>query len=197
MSYVRHPWRARDSHVAEHTSPDIKPLSFAYDFVDVAISRCFAALNEPQPYPRALRPHAIIDALSHLEPGKRSPLFSSREHQDAQELFQLVSELVKKEATAVDSEVALERGFGAALDLSDDDADAPDMRKLSQKAVFDGLTANRRSCVECGYTEAVMHFSFDSWQLPLPRTVRSRVLYQLLTCFAHVTAVDMSTRGVS
>lgn len=37
------------------------------------------------------------------------------------------------------------------------------------KSVFDGLTANRRSCVECGYTEAVMHFGFDNWQLAVPR----------------------------
>jgi ubiquitin carboxyl-terminal hydrolase 1 len=37
------------------------------------------------------------------------------------------------------------------------------------KSVFDGLTANRRSCVECGYTEAVMHFAFDNWQLAVPR----------------------------
>jgi hypothetical protein len=37
--------------------------------------------------------------------------------------------------------------------------------------VFDGLTANRRSCVVCGYTEAVMLFSFDNWQLAVPRLV--------------------------
>ena len=37
------------------------------------------------------------------------------------------------------------------------------------KSVFDGLTANRRSCMECGYTEAVMHFAFDNWQLAVPR----------------------------
>lgn len=40
-------------------------------------------------------------------------------------------------------------------------------------SVFDGLTANRRSCVECGYTEAVMHFAFDNWQLAVPRMVSS------------------------
>lgn len=43
------------------------------------------------------------------------------------------------------------------------------------KSVFDGLTANRRSCVECGYTEAVMHFAFDNWQLAVPRLVVSVV----------------------
>lgn len=42
-------------------------------------------------------------------------------------------------------------------------------------SVFDGLTANRRSCVECGYTEAVMHFAFDSWQLAVPRLAVRRI----------------------
>ena len=35
--------------------------------------------------------------------------------------------------------------------------------------MFEGLTANRRSCVVCNYTEAVMHFSFDNIQLAVPR----------------------------
>ncbi|KAJ2784473.1 ubiquitin-specific protease ubp1 [Coemansia javaensis] len=33
---------------------------------------------------------------------------------------------------------------------------------------FTGLTANRLSCVRCGYTEAVRHFAFDNVSLPLP-----------------------------
>ena len=44
------------------------------------------------------------------------------------------------------------------------------------KSVFDGLTANRRSCVKCGYTEAVMHFGFDNWQLAVPRLAVSKIL---------------------
>lgn len=45
---------------------------------------------------------------------------------------------------------------------------------LITKGVFDGLTANRRSCVKCGYTEAVMHFGFDNWQLAVPRLAVSK-----------------------
>lgn len=105
----------------------------------------------------------MIDALSNHEPGKKSPLFSSREHQDAQELFQLVSECIKKETSAVDNEGLRDRGLGG---LSQN---LPATARELGKNVFDGLTANRRSCVECGYTEAVMHFAFDSWQLNLPR----------------------------
>ncbi|KAI0034367.1 hypothetical protein K488DRAFT_45724 [Vararia minispora EC-137] len=147
-------------------------------------------LNEPQSYSRAIRPHSIIDVLSHPEPGKRSPLFSSREHQDAQELFQLVSELVKKEAAAVDTERMHERGLGAVLELTADEGEERlEVVKLAQRAVFDGLTANRRSCFECGYTEAVMHFSFDSWQLPLPRTTACR----LEECLAEYTKLEVLT----
>ena len=110
----------------------------------------------------------MISALSHPEPGRRVPLFSSREHQDAQELFQLVSEYIKKEATAVDREGARDLGLGALASLSSYPSTAVDV----SKGVFDGLTANRRSCCECGYTEAVMHFPFDNWQLTVPRVVR-------------------------
>ena len=106
----------------------------------------------------------MINALAQPEPGKRSKLFSSREHQDAQELFQLVSECVKNESLAVDKEGQRDRGLGSLARLKNDAADIE-----VGTSVFDGLTANRRSCVECGYTEAVMHFSFDNWQLSLPR----------------------------
>jgi ubiquitin carboxyl-terminal hydrolase 1 len=115
----------------------------------------------------------MIAALSHPEPGRRSPLFSSREHQDAQELFQLVSEYIKKEATAVDREGARDLGFGALASLSCSSSATPVTTSVDvSKGVFDGLTANRRSCCECGYTEAVMHFPFDNWQLTVPRVVR-------------------------
>jgi ubiquitin carboxyl-terminal hydrolase 1 len=132
-------------------------------------------LNTPSSHCRSIRPVDVIAALSQPEPGRRaSPLFSSREHQDAQELFQLVSEYVKKEATTVDREGARDLGFGAFACLSSAPAIATSVDV--SKGVFDGLTANRRSCCECGYTEAVMHFPFDSWQLTVPRVVRSSPL---------------------
>lgn len=127
----------------------------------------------------------MIAALSQPEPGRRSPLFSSREHQDAQELFQLVSEYIKKEATDVDREGARDLGLGALASLSPSPSLSATPLTTSvdvSKGVFDGLTANRRSCCECSYTEAVMHFPFDNWQLTVPRVVRcisfvSRIFY--------------------
>lgn len=102
--------------------------------------------------------------------GRKSLLFSSREHQDAQELFQLLSSLLKDEATATDREATRELGLGNALITQDSESLGKPVEV--GKGVFDGLTANRRSCVECGYTEAVMHFGFDNLQLSLPLAVR-------------------------
>ena len=105
----------------------------------------------------------IIDVLSKQTEGRSNSLFYSREHQDAQELFQLLSECIKNEAAAVEKEGHRDRGLGALAEAQGHASDS------LGKSVFDGLTANRRSCIECGYTEAVMHFAFDNWQLNLPR----------------------------
>lgn len=94
--------------------------------------------------------------------GRTNSLLYSREHQDAQELFQLLSECIKNEIAAVDKEGYRDRGLGGLRKTEESN------REIG-KSVFDGLTANRRSCITCGYTEAVMHFAFDNWQLSVPR----------------------------
>ena len=119
-------------------------------------------LNLPQACYNSIRPVDIISVLADQSRGKVNSLFSSREHQDAQELFQLISECIKREVLAIDKEEHRDRGFGELR------RPAEASREIS-KGVFDGLTANRRSCMECGYTEAVMHFAFDNWQLAIPR----------------------------
>ncbi|KAH9899484.1 hypothetical protein C8Q73DRAFT_680054 [Cubamyces lactineus] len=137
-------------------------------------------LNTPSSSPRAIRPVDIIAALSNHNPGKHNSLFSSREHQDAQELFQLLSECIKSEASAVAKESRRDRGLGGLTK-----EDALTVRDLSQ-TVFDGLTANRRSCMECGYTEAVMHFPFDNWQLAVPRMVAACRLEECLEDYTRL-----------
>jgi len=185
-------------------------------------------LNTPKSSYHSLRPHGIITALSSPPPPTPSSfsnssishfsrtsttLFNSREHQDAQELFQLVSECIKNEMGAVEKEGLRDRGIAGVLDFGHrgleltskgmnpekgsfpnftgfspesksfthndkqqqqmvDDARGFSLgsgSSLTTKSVFDGLTANRRSCVTCGYTEAVMHFGLDNWQLAMPR----------------------------
>lgn len=65
-------------------------------------------------------------------------------------------------------------------DILDDKQQMVGSSSLTTKSVFDGLTANRRSCVKCGYTEAVMHFGFDNWQLAMPRLAVSKLLPDLI-----------------
>ncbi|EIW76180.1 cysteine proteinase [Coniophora puteana RWD-64-598 SS2] len=164
-----------------------------------ALLETLTDLNTPRSAYAALRPMNIINALSTSSPSKHISLFASREHQDAQELFQLVSECIKDEAEAVVKEAARDRGLsGLGLALASSDSasvlsaeNGPGDREESLvKSPFDGLTANRRSCVECGYTEAVMHFSFDSWQLAVPRFVAS---CHLEDCLAEYTKLELLT----
>jgi len=130
------------------------------------------ALNTTSSRKKAsLRPEQIIRVLS-KSGHKRGNLFTSREHQDAQELFQLISEALKEEALAVDREANRDRGLGAITpqeDLPHIAFSQPTKSREPGKGVFEGLTANRRSCMVCNYTEAVMHFSFDNIQLTVPR----------------------------
>ncbi|KAL0949213.1 hypothetical protein HGRIS_009293 [Hohenbuehelia grisea] len=63
----------------------------------------------------------------------------------------------------------------------------PNADKSIGKSVFDGLTANRRSCIDCGYTEAVMHFAFDNWQLSVPHYAKCR----LEECLADYTRLEI------
>ncbi|KAF6751450.1 hypothetical protein DFP72DRAFT_907057 [Ephemerocybe angulata] len=138
-------------------------------------------LNTPRSSYTSLRPVDIIDVLTAQTKGRTNSLFYSREHQDAQELFQVVSECLRNEIAAVDKEGARDRGFGAF-------AQREETAKEIGKSVFDGLTANRRSCVICGYTEAVMHFSFDSWQLSVPRLASS---CRLEDCLEDYTRLEI------
>ncbi|KAI0298831.1 hypothetical protein BC826DRAFT_996827 [Russula brevipes] len=175
--------------------PGLVNISGTYCFMNSTM-QAFASLSYLQPHIDAIHakaeavdiPTPVVDALRDLlHARQRSPLFSSREHQDAQELFQLVSECAKKEATAVDREGARDLGFGALASLSSS-VTATTSVDVS-KGVFDGLTANRRSCCECGYTEAVMHFPFDSWQLNVPRVASCR----LEDCLMDYTRLEILT----
>lgn len=143
---------------------------------------CKADMNTPRSQRTAIRPYTIIDALSNAEQHRRQNLMHSRQHQDAQELFQLLSERLKDEADAITREARRDRGF----DVSALFPPSSDGRGLS-RSVFDGLTANRRSCMQCGYTEAVMHFGFDNWQLALPSTHGCT----LEDCLAEYTKLEL------
>lgn len=148
----------------------------------------WTALNSPSSRPTSLRPTEIIHALSTPTPGfKRGTLFASREHQDAQELFQLITETLKEEALEVDKEANKDRGLSGLGSPHTVYLHRP--AREPGKGVFEGLTANRRSCVVCGYTEAVMHFAFDNLQLSVPRGLRCT----LAECLDDFTRMEILT----
>ncbi|KAF4619749.1 hypothetical protein D9613_004839 [Agrocybe pediades] len=190
-----------------YLQPHIEAIQAKAETFDVptpvidALQELFQNLNTPKTSYHSLRPHGIINALSAPPPqilsngkpsaSRSSSLFNSREHQDAQELFQLISECIKDEMTAVDRESLRDRGIACVLDLAKPSAKAEHEELLeakNNKSVFDGLTANRRSCVVCGYTEAVMHFGFDNWQLAVPRLATS---CRLEDCLEDYTRLEI------
>ncbi|GLB34223.1 putative peptidase C19 family protein [Lyophyllum shimeji] len=146
-----------------------------------ALQDLFRRLNKPRSSYSSLRPNELIEVLARLTEGRPSSLLNSREHQDAQELFQLLSECIKNEIAAVDKEGYRDRGLGGLAQVSE-------KNKEIGKSVFDGLTANRRSCVVCGYTEAVMHFALDNWQLAVPRLAAS---CRLEECLEEYTTLEI------
>lgn len=83
----------------------------------------------------------------------------------------MLSSVVRDEATNVLQERLRERGLGGLAVENSNDAES----ELHSRSVFDGLMAQRRSCVECGYTEAVRHFAFDNVSLTVPPDVSNSV----------------------
>ncbi|KAJ6464352.1 hypothetical protein C8R45DRAFT_840408, partial [Mycena sanguinolenta] len=133
-----------------------------------ALIDLLAALNTPSPTAaQPLRAVALVEALASTNLGasaKATALLASHEHQDAQELFQLLSECVREEGARVVREGARDRGLGFASALA---LPSARMELGTGPSPFDGLTATRRACVRCGYTAAIRHFAFDSVQLAL------------------------------
>ncbi|KAG9120927.1 hypothetical protein FRC07_003334 [Ceratobasidium sp. 392] len=142
-------------------------------------------LNTPHRRPSSFRPSEVIKALSDSDSGKRSALFASREHQDAQELFQLLSSVVRDEAANVLQERMRERGLGGFAVEAPGNSDVD----VHSRSVFDGLMAQRRSCVECGYTEAVRHFAFDNVSLSVP-PLSSTTLDQCLQDYTRLEILE-------
>ncbi|KAJ7095633.1 hypothetical protein C8R44DRAFT_380877 [Mycena epipterygia] len=158
-----------------------------------ALLALLASLNTPSSSPPSpLRATALVEALcapqsfwgsptsssastgtsstSSTSSAKAAALLASHEHQDAQELFQLLSECVHEESARVVREGGKDRGLVGALaypraDVAGGGGD--DLDALMTQSPFDGLTATRRACVRCGYTAAIRHFAFDSVQLAL------------------------------
>ncbi|KAL7420649.1 ubiquitin-specific protease ubp1 [Cryptotrichosporon argae] len=131
-------------------------------------------LNTPHPrLPRALRPVELLHALHTVPAVVR--LLSTREQQDAHELFVVLSEAVANEAVAVAAEAARARGLGDVLALQGyvvrRDTEPGAVRRQRARGVaqpWEGLLARRRVCQRCGWYESVRVETLGGMELSLP-----------------------------
>ncbi|KAF9576246.1 hypothetical protein EC968_009806 [Mortierella alpina] len=131
------------------------------------------ALQQPLASHKAFRPRAIVSALEAARAKTSKGSYSSlmnREQQDAQELFQIISSALSSEETALQKQEAvrplLNLDFVKTL-VGLGPRHGHQIRKAQSNPMM-GLLASRLSCMQCGYTEAVRHFTFDNLSLSLP-----------------------------
>ncbi|WVR07047.1 hypothetical protein IAU60_004086 [Kwoniella sp. DSM 27419] len=140
-------------------------------------------LNTPHSRaPPALRPHELLHALQTLPAIRR--LLSTREQQDAHELFIVLAEAVSNEAVKVAAEISMIRGLGDVLSLQGytsgknvpsgvaghaDTAGAKKRDKIRAIAQpWEGLFARRRMCQTCGWSENIRLDTLGGMELPIP-----------------------------
>ncbi|KAI8141170.1 hypothetical protein BJV82DRAFT_179244 [Fennellomyces sp. T-0311] len=140
-------------------------------------------LTQPLAKRSAFKPVDIVSVVS-------SRRINSRDQQDAQELFQLIMSAMDSEAQST----ALPTVVGGLMDALKP-AVQPKRRSFFSSSYhvehrlenpFTGLLASRLSCMQCGYTEAIRHFSFNNVQLTLPDTCSTT----LDECLKEFTAME-------
>lgn len=143
-------------------------------------------LTKPLYRRSSFRPVDIVAALS------SNRRIISREQQDAQEFFQLVSSAMDTEGQKIAKTELLGGGLRDLLNQSSlkgvirlewvstfnkqTAARATATTTKDNGSVenpFTGLLANRLSCMQCGYTGAIRHFSFNNIQLNVPNKVKA------------------------
>ncbi|KAF9130564.1 hypothetical protein BGW39_002920 [Mortierella sp. 14UC] len=144
--------------------------------VTEALLDTMEALQQPLASHKAFRPRAIVQALesSRSKDSKASGYHSNimnREQQDAQELFQIISSALSSEENTIQklqsTRPLLDLDFLKKLvGLETSNLDHQ-VKKMDSNPMI-GMLASRLSCMQCGYTEAVRHFTFDNLSLSLP-----------------------------
>ncbi|KAJ1776332.1 ubiquitin-specific protease ubp1 [Coemansia sp. RSA 2523] len=155
----------------------------------------------------AYSPRSLINSLSH-----KGRWIASRNEQDAQELFQMLSSTLQSvvrnaETSLFDSgfltqHLPIENGIVSTSQQSDGDDvaknDSPSSSPLaasqssfaSARAVLEnpllGMAASRTACVRCGYIEAIRHSTFDNLSLTVPRAHTTSIE----ECLAMYTVID-------
>ncbi|KAF9435848.1 hypothetical protein BGZ76_005396 [Entomortierella beljakovae] len=144
--------------------------------VTEALLDTLEALQQPLASHKSFRPQAIVSALeeSRSKDSKSSGYHSNimnREQQDAQEIFQIISSALSSEETTVRklqvTRPLLNIDFLKKLVRLEPDQTQHQVKKQDSNPMM-GMLASRLSCMQCGYTEAVRHFTFDNLSLSLP-----------------------------
>lgn len=153
-----------------------------------ALRALIIELNTPLARRRALAPRALLGALGNVSQssGLRT-LIAAHQQQDAHELAVLLLGALDAELAAIQARradalrtIGLEsltgpsalRGGRPSTALGGADRAAPMCR---------GTIAQRTACAQCGYSEAVRHFSFDDLSLTVPLALECT----LDTCLAE------------
>ncbi|KAG0363121.1 hypothetical protein BC939DRAFT_455825 [Gamsiella multidivaricata] len=144
--------------------------------VTEALLDTIEALQHPLVTHKSFRPRAIVYALeaSRAKDSKSSGYHTNimnREQQDAQELFQMISSALSSEEAAVQRSLAtrplIDLDFIKQLLGLGPKPNQHQVRKMDSNPMI-GMLASRLSCMQCGYTEAIRHFTFDNLSLSLP-----------------------------
>ncbi|KAI9270374.1 hypothetical protein BDA99DRAFT_501575 [Phascolomyces articulosus] len=150
-------------------------------------------LTQPISKRSSFKPIDIVSLVSERR-------INSRDQQDAQELFQLVTSAIDVEAGSLQNTMTASTvgGLKDVLSINPTTSILQQQQKkpsLPRRSIFSpyrlenpftGLLASRLSCMQCGYTEAIRHFSFNNVQLTLPDTSST----SLDQCLKEFTAME-------
>ncbi|KAJ2703866.1 ubiquitin-specific protease ubp1 [Coemansia sp. IMI 203386] len=139
----------------------------------------------------AYSPSTLISCLS-----KRGRWLLTRNEQDAQELFQLVSSILqttRREVSAslfnsqfLTQNAPLENSIVSTASSSTVTCTASSAQPYNP---LQGMAASRIACVKCGYTAAIRHFTFDNLSLSVPRKQAATIE----ECLSVYTVIDKLT----
>ncbi|KAJ2848951.1 ubiquitin-specific protease ubp1 [Coemansia brasiliensis] len=154
-------------------------------------------LDQLEPYDsrvKALSPRNLISSLSY-----KGQWIASRNEQDAQELFQMLSSTLQAVARKADGSLLgvlnTNQPIGNSFISTNqqqhqtaDDRQNKDRRSsnAAPENPLLGMAASRTACVRCGYIEAIRHSTFDNLSLTVPRAH----ITTIEECLAMYTAMD-------
>ncbi|KAJ1913973.1 ubiquitin-specific protease ubp1 [Tieghemiomyces parasiticus] len=142
-----------------------------------ALEETLEELNQPTGRNGAFRPFAILGALA------SNRRLVNREQQDAHEAFQLISTALADEdeglrfktpsllTAEITSAFDTPPSLSLASPLPSSTPTLPRPVALPRRLPtnpLSGLLASRLACLQCGYSAAIRHFSFDNLSLTLP-----------------------------